>query len=472
MAIDTHAADAPSAPDAACAASAPVAPDAAGAPPADAPARSRRALLSAGLGGLAGLFASRLAAPGPAAAAAGDPLLIGNTANTAGTANTTLATTSSGTALLVTQNGTGTALRGSAVGAGSIAGFFTAANGTGISGVTAKSSGYGVFGSNDGDYGGLSTGAGVRANGKNNHGLVATTDNGGANAVRATNAGVGGGSGSAILAFAEANCTGVTARAQSGAGVFGFAVNGSGVYGSSGNEIGVEGHGNPGVYGISTNVFGSGVEGVGLGSSGHGVVGSATADSGNAAGIYGAGVGAAFAGYFEGHVHATGGFSSTSATSIRIDHPLAPAEKVLQHSAVSSDEALTIYSGTVTTDAQGEATVELPGWFEALNTDLRYQLTVIGSFAQAMVKREVKANRFGIATSEPATKVSWQLTGVRNDAYARAHPRAVEVAKTKAERGTYLTPVEHGEPESKGFDYPMRQRLREPRPASARPNLE
>jgi hypothetical protein len=204
------------------------------------------------------------------------------------------------------------------------------------------------------------------------------------------------------------------------------------------------------------------------------VVGVAKAESSTAGGIYGAAdyPATAFAGYFEGMVHATGGITSALAAGVRIDHPLEPADKILLHSGVTSDEALTIYAGTVTTGAGGEATVELPRWFEALNTDLRYQLTVIGSFAQAMVKHEVKGNRFGIATSEPATKVSWQLTGVRHDAFAKAHPRAVEVAKTKTERGLYLNPVEHGQPESKGVDDPMRRLLREPRPTSPHPNMD
>jgi hypothetical protein len=212
---------------------------------------------------------------------------------------------------------------------------------------------------------------------------------------------------------------------------------------------------------------------VAYGASGHGVLGTALADSGTTAGVYGAAVyAAAFAGYFEGKVHVTGGLTSSFAASVKIDHPLEPADKILLHSAVTSDDALTIYAGTVTTDADGEATVDLPAWFEALNTDLRYQLTVIGSFAQAMVKREVKGNRFSIATSEPATKVSWQLTGVRNDAYAKAHPRDVEVAKPKAQRGLYLNPAAHGQPESKGVDYAMRQLVRQPRPASPGPNLD
>jgi len=129
------------------------------------------------------------------------------------------------------------------------------------------------------------------------------------------------------------------------------------------------------------------------------------------------------------------------------------------HSCVESNERLTVYAGTVTTDAQGEATIELPGYFGALNTDLRYQLTVIGSFAQAMVKRKVSGNFFSIATSEPGTEVCWQVSGVRQDAYAKAHPLVVESVKTGREKGKYLNPVEHGKPERLGVDYELRQAM-------------
>ena len=40
-----------------------------------------------------------------------------------------------------------------------------------------------------------------------------------------------------------------------------------------------------------------------------------------------------------------------------------------------------IYDGVVTLDVYGEAEVQLPAWFEALNTDFRYQLTAIGASA-------------------------------------------------------------------------------------------
>jgi hypothetical protein len=100
---------------------------------------------------------------------------------------------------------------------------------------------------------------------------------------------------------------------------------------------------------------------------------------------------------------------------------------------------MNIYNGNIVTDRHGLATVELPSYFEALNQDFRYQLTVIGQFAQAIVVREIRGNHFTIKTNKPAVKVSWQVTGIRHDAYADAHRIQVEEDKGK-ERGTYLHP--------------------------------
>jgi hypothetical protein len=347
--------------------------------------------------------------------------LIGNTTNTAGTANTSLTTASTGTALLVTQNGSGTALRGSAVGPGSIAGFFTAANGTGISGVTASPSTYGIFGSNDGAVG---TGAAIRASGKNNNGLVATTANADKAAIVATNTGAIG-AGAAIRASGANNVDGVLATSDTGRALHGISSVGPGVVGESTSDAGVGG--------ISTNYVG--------------VFGFSSTNS---------------AGFFSGPLYASSidaGSASAAVKAFRVDHPTDPAGKVLMHSCVESNERLTVYAGTVTTDAGGEATIQLPGYFGALNGDLRYQLTPLAD-ARAWVKREVKANRFTIATSEPATKVCWQVSGVRRDAYATAHPLVVESVKTGKEKGKYLHPVEHGQPERMGVDYELRTRAR------------
>jgi len=134
------------------------------------------------------------------------------------------------------------------------------------------------------------------------------------------------------------------------------------------------------------------------------------------------------------------GTVSKGGGNFKIDHPLDPANKYLYHSFVESPDMMNIYNGNVVTDSNGIATVELPSYFEALNQDFRYQLTVIGQFAQAIVAKEIVGNRFTIQTSKPAVKVSWQVTGIRHDAYAEAHRVVVEEEKPAAERGTYLHP--------------------------------
>lgn len=131
----------------------------------------------------------------------------------------------------------------------------------------------------------------------------------------------------------------------------------------------------------------------------------------------------------------------------RIDHPLDPANKELLHACVESDEYKNIYDGIVTTDSQGFATVTMPDWFSALNESFRYQLTVIdesdNDFIFAKIARKLGTeapNTFTIKTSVPNTQVSWQVTGNRKDAFAKARPMTVEVDKPADRRGTYLFP--------------------------------
>jgi hypothetical protein len=112
---------------------------------------------------------------------------------------------------------------------------------------------------------------------------------------------------------------------------------------------------------------------------------------------------------------------------------------------------MNVYNGNITTDRHGLATVTLPDYFEALNGDFRYQLTVIGQFAQAIVARKIASNRFVIRTSRPNVEVSWQVTGIRHDAYANQYRIPVEEDKSVEERGYYLHPEVFGQPESKGI---------------------
>ncbi len=116
---------------------------------------------------------------------------------------------------------------------------------------------------------------------------------------------------------------------------------------------------------------------------------------------------------------------------------------------------MNIYNGNVVTDDSGDATVELPDYFEALNMDFRYQLTVIGSFAQAIISEEISGNTFSIKTDKPNIKVSWMVTGVRNDAYARENRIQPVVQKEEENRGRYLNPEVFGQPETARIGRPQ-----------------
>jgi hypothetical protein len=133
----------------------------------------------------------------------------------------------------------------------------------------------------------------------------------------------------------------------------------------------------------------------------------------------------------------------------KIDHPLDPANKYLYHASVESSEMMNLYSGNVTTDARGEATVTMPSWFQAVNTDFRYQLTVLGKFAQAIVSQKLENSQFTIRTNAPKVEVSWQVTAVRHDPYAMAHPLVVEQNKPEREVGYYMHPELYGQPDQK-----------------------
>jgi len=124
-------------------------------------------------------------------------------------------------------------------------------------------------------------------------------------------------------------------------------------------------------------------------------------------------------GFYAGNLNVTGKLTKGSG-SFKIDHPLDPANKYLSYSFVESPDMMNVYNGNITTDRHGLATVVLPDYFEALNQDFRYQLTVIGQFAQAIVKQEIENNRFTIKTNRSLVKVSWQVMGIRHDAYADA----------------------------------------------------
>lgn len=150
----------------------------------------------------------------------------------------------------------------------------------------------------------------------------------------------------------------------------------------------------------------------------------------------------------QGDLRVTGNLSKGGG-SFKIDHPLDPANKYLYHSFVESPDMMNIYNGIVTTDGSGDAVVELPNYFGALNRDFRYQLTVIGTFAQAVIADKVNNNHFRIKTNAPNVEVSWQVTGIRQDAYANKNRIPVEQDKPQQERGFFLHPDAFNQPEEK-----------------------
>ena len=197
---------------------------------------------------------------------------------------------------------------------------------------------------------------------------------------------------------------------------------------------------------------------VGVSSSGRGVEGQSTSSYGvigfstsGAAAVAGQSQGSSLAGLFNGNVTITGTLSKGGG-SFKIDHPLDPENRYLSHSFVESPDMKNVYDGNVVLDAKGEATVTLPDWFEALNKDFRYQLTALGAPGPNLyVADEIADHRFRIAGGTPGGKVSWMVTGIRQDAWANQNRIPIEQEKPADERGRYLHPAAFGLPLDKGI---------------------
>ncbi|MBU6324345.1 MAG: hypothetical protein KJS92_02560 [Bacteroidetes bacterium] len=212
-----------------------------------------------------------------------------------------------------------------------------------------------------------------------------------------------------------------------------------------------------------------------LGTSNNGIYAStlgATNTSGAAIyGDNGASNTVSYAGFFNGRTTVNGSMSvlgalSKSSGTFKIDHPLDPENKYLYHSFVESPDMMNIYNGIAIADEHGEAVVLMPDWFEALNMEFRYQLTCIGGYAPVYVAEKIKDNRFKIAGATKGLEISWQVTGIRHDAYAEKNRIQVEVEKSETEKGTYLHPEVFGKPADKGIYYQMQQQNSRPKATS------
>lgn len=157
-----------------------------------------------------------------------------------------------------------------------------------------------------------------------------------------------------------------------------------------------------------------------------------------------------------GSVQVTGALSKGGG-SFKIDHPLDPENKYLYHSFVESPDMMNVYNGNITTDANGYATITLPDYFEALNKDFRYQLTIVDendtAWSFAKVVQKVHNNTFVIRTSAPEIEVSWQITGIRKDNWAEQNRIPNAVDKEPENKGKYLHPEAFGQPVEKGITH-------------------
>jgi hypothetical protein len=322
-------------------------------------------------------------------------------------------------------------------------------------GYTSTSAGYAAFGitSNDTAIEGSSTAAGAAAvlgwtSGDSGYGVQGVSQNFAAYGVSGVhnptgNYGYLGGNGFAVYGH---NNTTQSSGGLGGGGVVGdYGVVGectSGVDGSAGVKGTNAGSQGVGVWGEHA---GDGWGVFGGSPTSHAVHGSTT----DGVGIYGVAWGSGYAGAFDGNVDVTGTLTKGGG-AFRIDHPLDPENRYLAHSFVESPDMMNIYNGNIVTDTAGEAIVTLPDYFSALNRDFRYQLTVIGEFAQAIVGREIEGNFFTIRTSKPNVRVSWQVTGIRQDRWANAHRITVEQDKPEKARGFYLHPDLYDQPEERG----------------------
>lgn len=382
---------------------------------------------------------------------------------------------------------------------------------TGVYGLNTAERGYGVFGASNHPTGAVFGGR-FETNSPSGVGLYARADaDSGQPTAGYFVSGSPGGLAIYGLATGEQGQASAVFQSYTGTGVVGDSFHGVGVHGESGGT-GVRGisagssSSSHGVYGLATNttavvegVFGLSSSSAGIGvrgevstssgtnyggffksvsTSGMGVYGEALAGSGGTAGGYfmsmsPTGVGAygvargngtniglwgiTFAASGWG-VYSDGRLGASGTKLFCIDHPQDPLNKFLQHYCSEGPEPLNVYTGNVTTNGSGEAWVELPAYFESINRDFRYTLTVVDdtdseAFALAKVARKIRDGKFKIRTSAPNIEVTWRVEGIRNDPWVQKYGAPVEVEKPEHFRGKYQHPELYGAPPEMGVHF-------------------
>ena len=137
----------------------------------------------------------------------------------------------------------------------------------------------------------------------------------------------------------------------------------------------------------------------------------------------------------------------------RIDHPVSPGDKILSHSFVESPDMKNIYDGIAQLDANGRG----DGGSCRIGSTRSIAIFATSSPASAASRRSTSRRKIA-ATGSPSPadqagiKVSWQVTGTRQDAWANANRIAVEEDKPAHARGYYLHPEVFGFARERGID--------------------
>ena len=158
-------------------------------------------------------------------------------------------------------------------------------------------------------------------------------------------------------------------------------------------------------------------------------------------------------------VFSAGDFGASGLKAFNIDHPADPANKMLRHFSIESNEVLNMYRGTQVFNSNGKAIVELPEYYDLVNINPSYQLTAVGaSMPNLYIEKEITNGQFVIAGGIEGKKVSWAITAERNDPYLQQNPQSKLVEVSKGERsGKYFMPELYGQPKEKSIVYKERK---------------
>lgn len=128
-----------------------------------------------------------------------------------------------------------------------------------------------------------------------------------------------------------------------------------------------------------------------------------------------------------------GDIKASGTKYFQIDHPNDKGNKFLLQAAIEGPESAVFYRGEAKL-VNGEATVDLPNYFEALTrpNNRTVQLTPIGGWAPLYVVADIKDGRFTVRSDQGGStqRFFWEVKAVRADII----PFQPEVAKPSVRR--------------------------------------